>query len=265
MLRALHPASDPTHRSPTSPSVPTGKASMSPASAISPSAQSFSAKPSLDASPQKSQTHSLRHDRAAKVAPPPAELILQAISPTRHDSSDSVPRPDPAPRPSSRSSRSPSSVRQHHQFSGLPHRESAIAGRSGLLGVGHAAGSPGSDADDDMCRMSSVRDTPASSVATTKASKATRCVPAESKSASRHSQGARDVPAGPLAAQKGSWQPGQSSRPSPPAARDISGGTGKQSKVARSAGQGTAAGRDPAHDGIPRAGATSSPPLPKPR
>lgn len=264
MMRALRPASGTPHKGAASPSGSASKASTagrSPASAISPSASSPNARLNHDTSPQAARQRLPHPDKSAVVLPPPAELILQAISPTRHDS------PDLAPRPSPRSSHSPPSVRQRHNSSGQPRSESSMTGRAGLLGTGHAAGEATCDADDDMCRMSSVRDTPASSVATTKASKAARPAPAESKSTSRPSKGTQDVPAALLVAH-GSSQVGQSSRPSPRAGRDAAGassGRGKQSRVVRSGGRETAAGRDPAHDGIPRAGATTSPPLPKPR
>lgn len=305
MLRALYPAPDPTHGSPASPSHPTSKASKAgryAASASRPSAPSSSAKPSHDAPRQTSQTHLLPQDGAAEVALPPAEFILQAISPkrhdhpdlaprsrsrsshslspvrqqhhqssgrpgsTRHDNPDSAPSPGLAPRSSSRSSHASSSLRQqHHGSSRQLHRKSSDASRAGLLGTEHAAGGPGSDADDDMCRMSSVRDTPASSVATTKASKATRHALADSKSVSRPLQGDLPVPAGSPAGQEGR-QAGRSGHPSPPAAQEVSGEKEKQNRIVRRTGQGpTALQKDQAHHGIPQAGAATSPPLPKPR
>ena len=105
------------------------------------------------------------------------------------------------------------------------------------------------EGDDDMCRMSSVRDTPVSSVATIWPSKG----PHQGRSgASGSSRGA-----------KGAAQPSQGS----PAGQIASAAVGGERPAAgpKAGSQRRQRKPDPRQDGIPPAASATSPPLPKPR
>ncbi|KAK9821857.1 hypothetical protein WJX74_006036 [Apatococcus lobatus] len=202
-------------------------ANESPSKASSSAARDSNSQHGNYPSSSNQQASLLHRDEPRKVSPPPADFIRQAISPRHKQSQDmalgSTAGSSPM-RPSSRQQQ-----QQQHQQSSRQAPCGQSARKGGLLHVRQTVEGLESDADDDMCCMSSVRDTPASSVAT-----------------SRPSQGAGRVPVRVASAQ-GKVLGARGSRTLPAAAKNV-----------------PVAAPGP-HDGIPIAGPSTSPPLPKPR
>ena len=223
MVQALHASPEPVTGSPVTPpgfSGNSGSAASSP-DVTSPALPADVSQRGLQKSPLPADDAAPYQPETARVSPPPADFIRQAISPRRGGS------------PSSAHTSAPGSSRLQPQWlqqSSTWHpRSDHDVGRAGRLQASRPAEGHDSDADDDMCRMSSVQDTPASSVATLRPLKGLRKAPA--KSMSTH---------GGLAA-------GLPSRKSHLAAAD-----------------GHVASTGPDH-GTPAAESSTSPPLPKPR
>ena len=223
MVQALHASPKPVSGPQITPrnfSGNSGSADSSPDIA-SPALPADLSQRGLAPSPSLADDASSHQPETAKVSPPPADFIRQALSPRQGGSPSSAHASDPGS--------SHLKAQWLQQSTKWQPRSDHGVGKAGRLQASRPAGGHESDADDDMCRMSSVQDTPASSVATSRPSKGRRHAPA--KSVSSHGGLAAALPTckSPLAAVEGH-----------------------------------VAANGPDH-GTPTAGSSTSPPLPKPR